>query len=132
MIERIESDKVYDLVSGGDSMTVEALKQFIDIVFLDVNPQQVSQLTQSLGSVVTRDDFNYILGSLVHKKAGCLDVFSSWDRGQKGYIDKSYVETILKSYGLSFKESYIDAMIGIFKDKRMGLDDLSSLWKEEE
>ncbi|AFN82452.1 hypothetical protein EROM_011080 [Encephalitozoon romaleae SJ-2008] len=131
MIEKIESDTIYDLITNGGEMTLEALRQFIDIVFLGVNPQQVSQLTQSLGNTVTRDDFNAVLDALVLKKAGCLDIFNSWDKGQKGYIDKSDVETILKSYGLSFKESYVDTMVGIFKDKRMKFDDFNRLYKEE-
>ncbi|CAD24999.1 CALCIUM-BINDING PROTEIN SIMILAR TO MYOSIN REGULATORY LIGHT CHAIN 2 [Encephalitozoon cuniculi GB-M1] len=131
MLERNESDRIYDMVTHGNEMTLEDLKQFIEIVFLDVSSQQVSQLTQSLGNIVTRDDFNSILDSLVLKRTGNLDVFNSWDRDQKGHIDKNDVEAILKSYGLSFKESYIDAMLGIFKDKKMRFDDLNSLCKEK-
>ncbi|ADM10981.1 uncharacterized protein Eint_011190 [Encephalitozoon intestinalis ATCC 50506] len=131
MIKDRESDKIYDLVSNGTTMTLEDLKEFIDIVFLHLNPQQVSQLTQSLGSTVTGDEFHSILEILVLKRAGSLDVFNSWDKGQKGYIDRSDLEAILRSYGLSFKESYIDMMIDMFKDRKMRLEDFNKIYKEE-
>lgn len=131
MIGREKSDRIYDLINGGSDVTLDGLHQFIDTVFLDVSPEQVSQITQSIDGVVTRDSFNLILASLVQKRASSLDIFNSWDRDRKGYIDRRDLEMILKSYGLSLKESCVDAMIGIFEDKKMTFDDFDNLFNQE-
>ena len=131
MIERDSSDRIYDLINGGNDVTLDNLHQFIDTVFLDADHEQVSQLTQGIDGPVPRDIFNLILTSLAQKRAGHLDIFNSWDTDRKGYIDRRDLEVILKSYGLSLKKTCIDAMIGAFENERMSLDDFNGLFGRE-
>lgn len=130
MIEHQKADEIYNLISNGNSMTTEELRGFIEEVFFDISTQQLSQILKPFGNVVTKSEFSGVLELLVRKKASNLDVFNAWDRKRKGFLDKRDIEMMLKSYGLDFKDSYIDDMLGIFEGKDITFEEFDRLISE--
>lgn len=127
MIEKTKSDEIYDLINSGDHVTADGLKDFLETVFFNTTPQQIAQILQPLGNIVTRDEFCAILELLVQKRTTDLEVFNSWDVEKKGYIDRKDIKSMLRSYGLSFKESFIDDMVSAFGTEKICFKDFSGL-----
>lgn len=122
MIEEQKANEIYSLIRDGGNITISDIKNFIETVFPSVNDQQTSQILQTLGNVVTRSEFRSILELLVRKKATNLEVFHSWDRERKGFVDRAGIKAMLKDYGLSFKESYIDSMMRVFEGEKIDFE----------
>lgn len=118
-------DQIYDLVNNGNSITVDQLKKFIEIMFLNVSSDEISQVLEPLGQNVERDEFKKILKLLTREKATNLEVFNLWDLKKKGYIDKEDVKIALNNLGLNLKESFVDKMMNVFESDKICFEEFN-------
>jgi hypothetical protein len=123
MSDRERSDEIYDIIADGNVVTKEALKKFLEVVFVDLGIEHTAQILGALPDPVTKERFFLVLATLVQRKITTEDVLESWF-GKKEGISPEGLRSLLRSYALEVDDTFVENMMDVVGGERAALEEL--------